>query len=208
MLIKQSLGLHGSNVVLLELILGSHSLNIALLLQKCDHFELALLLLVALLLLCQLQLLVSNLPELSKFFFFVLFVSSFLLLTLDLECSRTINSLLHFELTALLFLIQSVSLVLCLSHLLIQNLFLVVFKGTQLLHLFVDHFRPDLKLVASTVFNSFDSHVIHFQFLTSKFLDASLLSEFFLASELSSADLISVGPHDVSLYARSLLLPL
>lgn len=126
-------------------------------------------------LLSQLQLLVPDLPELCEFFFILFDVGSLLLLPFNLKSPRAVNCLLHFELAALLFLVQTISFVLSLGHLLIKHLLLVIFEGTELLHLAVNHFLSNLKLISCALLNGIHSHIVHFELLPGELLNPSFL---------------------------------
>jgi len=86
----------------------------------------ALAFLLTLLLLSELELLVADLPEFCEVLLFLAFISFVLSLAVDLKSTAAFNSLFHFKLSTLLFLVETVSLIFSLSNLLVQDLFLIV----------------------------------------------------------------------------------
>ena len=208
LLIKQGLSLDSVAVLVSERVFNRILFGVGLPLQELDELLVALALFLALLLLGELQLLVANLPELGEFLFFLELVGLLLLAALDLKGARTFDGLLHFELAALLLLVEAVSLILSLGHLFVENLLLVVAEGAQLLNLLVDHLLAHLQLILLSRFNGVDAHLVHSQLLFSELLDTSFLLEFFLAGELLHADLVSIRLHDVGLDSGSFLLAL
>lgn len=208
LLIKQGLSLHSVAVLLSERVFNRILFGVGLLLQELHELLVALALFLALLLLSELQLLVANLPELGEVLFFLELVGLLLLAALNLKGARTFDGLLHFELAALLLLIEAISLILSLGHLFVKHLLLVVAKGAQLLNLLVDHLLAHFKLVLLSGFNSINALLIHGQLLFGELLNASFLLKFFLAGEFLHADLVSICLHDVGLDASCLFLTL
>jgi len=208
LLVKQSLRFHRVAVLISERVFNRILLHISLLLEELDELLVALALFLTLLLLSKLQLLVADLPELGELFLFLDLVGLLLLAALDLEGARPLDGLFHFELAALLLLIETVGFVLGLSHLLVQHLLLVVAESAQLLHLLVDELLTDLKLMLLAGLDRVDAHLVHGKLFLGELLNASFLLELFLAGKFCHANLIGVGLHDVGLDASGLLLPL
>ena len=126
LLVKKGLGLQRINLALLELshsrlilysrLLGLESLQ---LLSALSFF-------LTLLLLSNLQLFVAHLPEFCELHCLLLCCSLCMLLSLDLQLSGTLNSSPHIKLAFLILLKQTISTVLGLSDLSVENFLLIV----------------------------------------------------------------------------------
>ena len=138
LLVEQSLSFNRVLVFFTECVLGGSFLSVSLLLQELNKFQVALALFFTLLRLSKLELLVADLPEFGEVFFFLEFVFLLFLSSFDLKGAGTFDCLLHFEFTALLFLVETVGLILSLGHLFVENLFLVVAESAELFDLFIN----------------------------------------------------------------------
>ena len=147
MLVSESLGLKGVNLLLLELSNAVLVLDVGLLLLEVLQLTCALSLFFLFLLLSHLQLFVSNLPEVSEFCLFTLDRVLLCLLSVDLKLATPLNGCLHLGFALLLLLKQSVSTVLSFGHLTVQNFLLVVLQSTELFDLTINHALPSLLLV-------------------------------------------------------------
>jgi hypothetical protein len=108
---------------------------------------LPLLRLIGLLMFSHLELFAPHTPKLSKVLLLLLCVGSLVLLFLNLKGTAPLYCLLHLKLAPLLVLEKAVSLIFGLSHLLVENLFLIILESTQLFDLMVDHTLPSSKLI-------------------------------------------------------------
>lgn len=104
------------------------------------ELSISLSLLLLLLLLSELELFVAHLPELSVLGVLLLLSVLLGLFALDLQLTGSLDSGLHLSLALLLLLVKTVSTVLSLGDLAVQNLLLVVLKGLKFSDLAVDHF--------------------------------------------------------------------
>lgn len=138
-------------------------------------------LLFSFLLLSKLELLIADLPEVSKVLLFLKLVALSLVLAVNLQRARSFNSLLHFEFATLLLFVKTIGLILGFSDLLVQNLLLVVAEGSKLLDLRVDHLLSSVELVLGTELYSVNSHLVHLELLLSELFNTGLFLEFLLA---------------------------
>ena len=104
-MIEERLSLKARYVVDLKLFLGFCPFDVGLFGKKLNQLELSLFFFESLLLLSLLELLISHFPEFGELFRFFVFGFTLLLSALNLQSSRSVDSLLHLELAALLFLV-------------------------------------------------------------------------------------------------------
>lgn len=100
-----------------------------------------------LLLLGELELLVTEAPEFGELLILLLLGLSLLLLAEDLKLSAALDGRLIVSLLLLLLLVQPVCFVLCFSDLSVQDFLLVVLQGCKFRNLLVNHLLTSLKLV-------------------------------------------------------------
>ena len=192
MLIEESLRLYGIGLLLLEFLDAVSLLGIVLCLDEGSQFLCSLSFLFFLLLFGQLQLLVTDPPELSEILVFLLFSSSLLLFTFNLDCSATLNSLLHIGFSLLLLIIESVCFVLSLSNLSVQYLILVILKLFQLFDLTVNHALSLILLGFESFILAFFFHLISLVSLLREFADFLILFYFLNQCSLLLLKLILV----------------
>ena len=178
LLVSESLGLKGFDLLCLELSNAVLVLNVSLLLLEVLQLSCALSLFFLLLLLSHLQLFVSHLPEVSKFSLLTLDRVLLSLLSVDLKLATPLNGYLHLGLALLLLLKQSVCTVLSLGHLTVQNFLLVVLQSTELFNLTIDHLLPSLLLVRKALLLTLLLHVFEHFTLLSKRLNLLFFFEF------------------------------
>lgn len=121
-----------------------------------------------LLLFSELKLLVSNFPELCKFFVLQLLSLLFLLFAMDLKLSASLNSCFHIGLLFLLNLIKSVCFIFSFSDLTIENFLLVISKSSQLTNLFINHALSLVLLVLEALLLTLFLHAVKAFFLLSE----------------------------------------
>lgn len=147
LLVEESLSLNCVPVLITECVLGGSFLSVSLLLQELNELQMALTLFFALLLLSKLELLVAHLPEFGEVLFFLEFVFLLFLSSFDLKRAGAFNGLLHFEFTALLLLVKTVSLIFSFGHLFVKDLFLVVTESAELFNLLINKLLTHFQLV-------------------------------------------------------------
>merc|ERR1712051_594810 len=131
-----------------------------------------------LLLLCQLELFVTDSPELSELAVLLLLGILLGVFALDLKLTGTFNCGLHLSLALLLLLKETIGTILSLSNLAIQDLLLVVFKRTQIFNLLVDHGLAGLLLCGKSLLLTLLLQALKVLTLLSKRLDLLLLFNF------------------------------
>lgn len=131
-----------------------------------------------------------------------------LLLALNLQSTRSLDSLLHLEFAALLVFEKSVSFVFSLSNLLIKDLLLIVAQASKSLNLVVNHLLAHLKLELFLCFFTLSLLAIELLFLSCKTLNTFFLLKLFVFDQLLQTNLILVGFHDVFLHLSHLFLTL
>jgi len=152
--------------------------------------------------------LVADFPKLCELLCLFYFSGSLLLSALDLQCSGPVNSLLHFESTSLLLLIETVGLVFSFGNLFVKNLLLGVLKCSQLFDLAIDHLLTNSKFFLKPGFLTILTLLVHHKLLLGKSLNPCFLCKFFLTNQFSLANLVSVSLSDISFDLSSLLLSL
>ena len=178
LLVEECLCLDSIVLILLELFDGLFLLRISLRLNETGQLFCSLSVFLLFLLLSQLQLLISDPPELSEIFVFLNLGSCFLFVTLDLESSAAFNGFLHFSLSLLLLFEESISFVFSFCNLSVQHLLLIVLKSSQFANLTVNHALSfSLLSFEPFVFTVF-LHLIASISLFSEFLDFFLLRLF------------------------------
>ena len=173
-----------------------------------NHFLGPLFLFIFLLLVRHLQLFVAHAPKLSEVLLLLFIGCLLFLFALNLQLARAIDCLGHFVFAALLIFKNAVRLVLCLGHLLVQDLFLVVTKGAQVLNLSIDESLAGCQLVLDLGILAVLLLLVEGFFLTSESLNTLLLLKFLLFHELLEFDLFLVGLADVLSHLLHLLFAL
>ncbi len=207
-LISQGLVLESSRLGLHEVLDSLLVLEVSLSLLETLEFSGSLALFFLLLLFSELELLVTDFPELGEVF--VLLDLGILLvpLSLDLQLTASLDGGLHLSLALLLLLVQPVSTVLSLSDLPVQNLLLVVSQGLELTDLTIDHALPGSLFVLESLLFALFLHVFELLALESKCLDLFLFFNFLEALSFFDFHELLVGSGQVRTHFGDLLLAL
>ena len=128
-----------------------------------------------LLLLGQLKLFVTLIPELSELSVLLLLGCLLSLFALDLQLARTFDGSFHFGLALLLLLKETIGTILSLGNLAIQDFLLVVFECTQIFNLPVDEVLAGLLLDGESLLLTLLLETLKMLSLLSKRLDLLLL---------------------------------
>lgn len=201
LLVEQRLVVERLVLIIDEVFLGLRVLLVGLLLEIVRQLDTSLTLFLALLLLSDGELLVTQLPELGEFELFSPRVGRLPLFTIYLVLAALLNGLLHFGTASLLLLEGGRRLGLGLSHLLIEHLFLLIAHLHEILDLAVHQCLLDLLLVGESFGNSRSLKMLERLLLSGVLLDAAVL--FLLLEGNGSLHLDQVLVRLLELFAHS-----
>ena len=186
-LISQSLVLESSLLAFHEVLHSLLVLEVGLGLLEALKLAGSLALFLLLLLLCKMQLLVADLPELGEVLVLLDLSFPLVLLPRDLQLSASLDGGFHLSLASLLLLKEPVGTIFSLSNLPVQDLFLVVLQGLKLTDLTVDHALPRFLFVLEALLLTLFLHVLELLALESEGLNSLFFFDFLEA--LSFLDL-------------------
>lgn len=173
--------------------------------ERCE-LSLADAFLFLLLLLGKLQFFVTGAPEFSELLFFLFSAGLLFLQALDLELTTSFDGELHLHLSAFLLLKESVSLVLSLGHLLVEDLLFVVLDGAELSDLPVNHAVAFGLFLSEALRFLLFFHEIAASLLFGELLDSLFLLEFLAAGFVLENDLLLVSLDQLGLHLLGALL--
>ena len=207
LLVEESLRLYGISLFWLEFFDYLGLFRITLSLDESSQFLCPLSFFFLLLLFGQLELLITNSPELSEIFVLLNLWCCLLLFTLNLKSSAALNSLLHIGFSLLLLSIEFVSFVFSFGNLSVQYLFLVILKLPELFDLTVNHALSLSLFSLESFILAFLLHLVTLISLLGKLVDLLFLLYFLKELSLFRLKLIFVRFSQVCSDLCSPLLP-
>ena len=195
-------------MLLLEFFYGFRLLGVVLSFDEICQLFGPLSFLFLFLLLCHLELFVTDPPEFCKVLVLLLFAGCFLLLSLDLKGPASLDGCLHIGLSLLLLLVKSVGSVLCLGDLSVEHLLFVVLELSEIVDLAVNHLLSLVQFCLESLALSLLFHALTIVSLSCKFFNLFLLFSLLQKRSLLLLHLVLVGFRQVSSHLSSTLLPL